>query len=365
MRDAWIEGRSVALGAAVAEAARLLGLSRLPVIAGLGTDVRGARAAVALAEAIGGVVDHMHSTALLRDLDVMREAGLMATTQSEAALRADTVLLVGEAIAAWPEFAEHHPGREVAEGFVRRIYWVGLEKQEPDVPRDVVLRLVGRDTAAVPVLLAALRARVGARSVVGPPAFLGTIDALAAQLQSARFGVAVWSALELDALTIEMLCGLVDDLNARTRFTGLPLAAGDNACGVLQACGWMTGLPVRTGFGRGFPEHDPWRHDARRLIEDGEADCAVWICAYRAARPPWRRDVPLIALTTATAQFETPPHVRITVGHPGRDHDCIEYCAASGTLAAVPATNPREVIEVADALAHVAASLPGIRARPC
>ena len=62
----------------------------------------------------------------------------------------------------------------------------------------------------------------------------------------------MWSAANLDVLAIEMLCGLVQDLNAQTRFTGLPLAAGDNALGVLQACGWMTGFPMRTGFGRGL-----------------------------------------------------------------------------------------------------------------
>ena len=45
------------------------------MIAGLGTDVAGARAAIALAERLGGVVDHMHAAAVLRDLAVMREAG--------------------------------------------------------------------------------------------------------------------------------------------------------------------------------------------------------------------------------------------------------------------------------------------------
>ena len=49
MGDARIDGRPVALEAAIAEAARMLAASRLPVIAGLGTDIAGARAAVALA----------------------------------------------------------------------------------------------------------------------------------------------------------------------------------------------------------------------------------------------------------------------------------------------------------------------------
>ena len=52
---------------------------------------------------------------------------------------------------------------------------------------------------------------------------------VAAELKRARFGVAIWSAAELDRLTIEMLCGLVNDLNEGTRFSGLPLASADNA----------------------------------------------------------------------------------------------------------------------------------------
>ena len=62
-------------------------------------------------------------------------------------------------------------------------------------------------------------------------------------------------------------------------------AAGDNAIGILQACGWMTGFPMRTGFARGVAEHDPWRFDAVRLVENGEADCALWISAYGAIAP--------------------------------------------------------------------------------
>ena len=80
-----------------------------------------------------------------------------------------------------------------------------------------------------------------------------------------------------------------NDLNAPTRFSGLPLAPADNAMGVLQTCGWMTGFPMRTGFGRGFPEHDPWLFDGQRLVDSGEADCVLWISAYRAAAPAMAR----------------------------------------------------------------------------
>ena len=57
MAEARIDGRAARIEAAVAEAARLLTLSRLSVIAGLGTDIAGARAAIALAEKLGGVIE--------------------------------------------------------------------------------------------------------------------------------------------------------------------------------------------------------------------------------------------------------------------------------------------------------------------
>ena len=85
-----------------------------------------------------------------------------------------------------------------------------------------------------------------------------------------------------------MLNGLVRDLNETTRFSTLPLAAPDNGAGVLAACGWMTGFPMRTGFGAGAPIHDPWRFDAERLVASGETDCVLWISAFGAASPAWR-----------------------------------------------------------------------------
>ena len=50
MHHAWIDGKPAALSTAITAAARLLDKSRQPLIAGLGTDIAGARAAVALAD---------------------------------------------------------------------------------------------------------------------------------------------------------------------------------------------------------------------------------------------------------------------------------------------------------------------------
>ena len=70
--------------AATAEAARLLAAQSRAGDGGLGTDIAGARAAIALAERIGAVVDHMNSDAVLRDVEVMRTGRHDVTTPNEA-----------------------------------------------------------------------------------------------------------------------------------------------------------------------------------------------------------------------------------------------------------------------------------------
>ena len=351
MAEAWIRGKPVTLAAAASEAARLLGASRMPVIAGLGTDIAGVRAAIALARQVGGAIDHMHAATLLRDLDVMRESGMMTTTPNEARLRADFLLLIGPGLVqAWPELWTRLLA--TPEGVARRIVWLcgGSEAETAGTP----VEIIGGAPEDLPALLASLRARCAGR----PGGNIAqALSALASDLGNVKFGVAVWSAAALDALTVEMLCGLVRDLNATTRFSGLPLAPADNAAAVLQASGWMTGLPPRTGFARGAGEHDPWRFDAVRLVDSGEADCAVWISAWSATTPAWKRDVPTVVLAHDDG-LRDKAQVTIMVGRPGLDHDAVTYLAATGTLAPLLAAQKSAALSVADALDRIAAQLP-------
>lgn len=353
MARAWIGGKPAALEHAFAEAAKLLAASRCPLVAGLGTDVAGARAAIGLAEHIGAVVDHMNADTLLRDLTVLREAGMMVTTPAEARLRADTLLLVGPSLEKEaPEF-----GRWLDLAGSRERAIVRLCPRRGAKPTRGETH-VGRDVDQLPTLLAALRARIAGRPAAKTGVAAKAIADLATQLKAARFGVAVWSAVDLDPLGIEMLCGLVADLNAHTRFSGFSIAPGDNAVGVLQACGWMTGFPIRTAFGRGYPEHDPWRFDGARMVAGRETDCVLWISAYRAAPPAWGDGPSVISLTTEAAPLTSTPAVQIEVGHPGVDHDSVEHCPQLGTLVAVEAAQHSDAMSVADAVGRIVAALP-------
>src|SRR6266852_1259777 len=194
MHHAWIDGTPAELPTAAATAARLLDASRQPLIAGLGADVAGARAATALAQRIGAAIDHMNADALLRDLDILREAGLMLTTPSETIIRADTLLLVGPGASdASSELSRHLLGAAGERGDSRRmdkrIFWLCPGRHAEAAGKITIIGLEARD---LPVLLATLRARVNGRPAGSSPVPAPVIDGLADALQAARFGVAVW-----------------------------------------------------------------------------------------------------------------------------------------------------------------------------
>jgi formylmethanofuran dehydrogenase subunit B len=364
-----IDGAPASIDDAAAAAARLLARSAQPLIAGLGADTDAARAAILLAERVGGVIEHMHSASLLRDLDCLRESGVMLTTPGEARVRADVVLLVGDGLTeTWPALNERllrPPARPEGVDVKRRIVWLAPQADATIPGFDGGIEIFAAGLGATfAANLAALRARVKGRPLAQPQISLAALDSIAAAIKAARFGVAVWTAASLGALEIEMLHGLVRDLNETTRFSTLPLAALDNGVGVLAACGWMTGFPMRTGFGAGAPLHDPWRFDAERLVASGETDCLLWISAFGAAPPAWASAANFIALCEPTAEFAKEPNVRIAIGRPGVDHDAILHSPDAGMLVAVTASARSAAPSAAQALERISASL-GEAAPPC
>ena len=350
MSGATMHGQPASLDEAVEAAAAVLGRSRRTVVAGLDADVAAVEAAIRLACRLDGAADHRASRATLRDLDVMRTSGWITTTPLQARARADLVVLVGAGLEQdWP-------------GLEERLALSGPPPLHPDRARTVVRlcpggtnaagEVFGTDPSGLPALLGQIRAAVGGRSL--PP---GAEEArrCAALLAAASYGVIVWSASRIDGLTVEMACGLVDELNASTRFAGLPIPAAGNAAGAAQACAWLTGFPLPVGFDGGVASHDPWRFDATRLVESGEADAVLWLCTSDAPAPAWASHLPVVAICPAGTAFATPPEVAFVVGRPGVDHDGILHDVSLGGLVHHAASAPTEVPRASDVIARIAA----------
>lgn len=360
MNEARINGKPTLLAAAAERAAEILSAARMPVIAGLGTDVAGAHASILLAERLRGAYDHMYSARIFADLDVMRQAGLMFTTPNEARLRADVFLFIGKDLTrVWPAMMERLSPAEIPPFDLarepRKLLRIAPGRgAKADGPRIETL-----DSSNLHTTLAALRARAAGRPVSCAKSARRKLDEFVEVLKNARFGVAVWGGDSLDSLSIEMLHGLIRDLNKTTRFSGLPLGNDSNAPGVVQTSGWMTGFPVRTSFGRGFPEHDTWRFDATRMVESGEADAALWISAYGVEAPQWTQNIPLVALASPRTAFAQEPQVCIEIGCPGIDHDAAEFARETGSIVARKASHPSQAPSVEAVVSEIAKHLGG------
>ena len=85
---------------AIARAAEIVADARQPVFLSAGTDVAGMRALLELAERAGGIVDHVNSDAVLRNLLVLQDTGWVSTTLTEVRNRCDLLVVAGSDISS-------------------------------------------------------------------------------------------------------------------------------------------------------------------------------------------------------------------------------------------------------------------------
>ena len=327
-----IAGRPASLAEAAAEAARLLRGARQPVIGGLATDVEGSRAAGRLADQCGGVLDHMNTTAAIRNIRVLQDTGWITTTLSEIRNRADLLIAVGgDIVSRFPRFFERcivNSDTLFSEQRRCEVIFLGggsapdglkLPGGEPTVIACEIPRLY----EVFGVLRALVAGRpISAESAAGVP--IATLRALAERMKAAKYGVMAWAAPDLDfphaELTVQGLCELVKDLNQETRFSGLPLGGSDGDVTSDAVHLWQSGFGARTSYGQGVPEHDSYHYATARMLERGEADALLWISSFNPARVPPSSTVPTIVLAGEGMVFEREPAVFIPIGTPGVDH---------------------------------------------
>ncbi len=330
-----IEGKPVTLEAAIARAAELIAAARLPLYGGLGTDVEGMRAVMALADRSGGVVDHVLSRAQYRNTNVLQTRGWFMSTLTEARNRADLFVIVAS------DLSTLHPR------FIERI--VSPEQTMFDAPangRTVVLLGEGMPKAAVkgrlvgdvidipcaksdvPAVLAELRAILRGAPLSGarPGGIeIAALEDLAARCRAAQYGVFVWApqALDFDGAddAVHIVSDVVRDLNKTTRAAGLSLGGSDGAASAASVCSWQSGYPLRVSFAGGVPTYDPYRFEVARMLAEGEGDLLVWVSSFGPdPTPPPTTTVAMIVIGSPAIRLAATPAVFIPVGTPGLDH---------------------------------------------
>jgi formylmethanofuran dehydrogenase subunit B len=329
-----VGGKNVSLDKAVAKAAKLIGKTALPLYGGLATDVEGMRAALALAERTGGIVDHAFSEAQYRNFKVLQTTGWITSTLTETRNRADLIIIAGsdvfklhprfyETIISPPDsmFDVTAPKRTLV--FIGKGLDAGITKGSR-VGEVITLACKPEQAGEVVGVLRARLRGFRLKPVKIDGVTLAEIDALAEKCKQAKYGVVVWAPPSLDfpfaELAVEQFAGLAKDLNQTTRFAGLSLGGGEGAVTAAAVCTWISGYPLRVSYATGAPDYDPYRWSIGRMLKEGEGDLLVWIAAISPDFAPPETKIPTIVLGTPSLKLARTPQVFIPVGTPGVDH---------------------------------------------
>ncbi len=327
--SAAIAGKGATFEQALAHAIGLLRGARRPLYLAAGTDVAGMRALIELAERTRGIVDHVNSEAMFRNLRVLQDTGWMSTTLTEVRNRADLMIVAGSEIGSrFPRLFERCFGEfDTLFGLRSRELVVLGEPPEnlPDALRRATTCLAVK-TPQLAEFFAALRALLGnrslqARTIAGVS--VEQLAALAVRMRNARYGVLTWAAAELDYahadLAVQSMCEVVRELNAGTRFSVLPLGGSDGDVTAQQITTWQTGFPVGVEFSDGMPAPRTPRSPLQTPARHADADVLVYVCAIDPARTMPETGVPSIVIGRAGMR-PGPCEVFIPVGVPGLHH---------------------------------------------
>ncbi len=331
--SARIAGQPAAHAAALDAAAQILRQQRRPLIGGLAIDVAGMRATLTLARRLGAVVDHAGSGVKYRNLHVLQELGWITTTLSEVKNRADLLVLIGDGWhARFPRFVERilapvsdlfgTPGPRRAILLDAASTAAGAK-----LPPSIARLPLGVPLARLPALLAMLGAQIAGR-----PADPARLESVAPQrlaqaldwLRTARYGVAIWAAADLELphaeLTLQALSRLLRALNTERRFAGLPLAGSNGDLTANAVHTWQTGVPYPASHANASVDFDPHLYAASNVLARGEADCLLWISSLSEDPPP-AFDGPTVVLGRADLKLAREPGVFVPVATPGVDAD--------------------------------------------
>ena len=327
-KPAEIRGRRVTHTDAIREAAQLIRKSKSPIVAGLQTDVAGARSALALADRIGAVIADEHSRSHHLVSGRLQTYGGFLTTLTEVKNRADLIIFLGDKLLfQFPRLLEWiELGTNSEFGFIsdRNFAWIGkcssndsARFEEPPLLLQCELDQVGQITS---ILRASFEPR---RNVVPSPELFPrkSMNRLVNLIRDAQYSVLLWSTedfnFSLGDLAVDAIFRLIDSINRERRCAGMPLSNSCATTTVNQVATWQCGKPLPLNFRSGSPEFHPTQYAYDSILERNDADLVIWVGGLERTVPAFDTSAELIRIST-----KNPGHsdVFIPVGVPGIHH---------------------------------------------
>jgi formylmethanofuran dehydrogenase subunit B len=269
-----VGGHAVSVDEAIDAAAAILRQARAPLVYGLGqTSCEAQRRAVALAEAVGAVVDPAGGGA----------AGLAHQAIGSSTATFGEIRDRAELVVAWRADPAVTNPRLLGRLRLDRAARGSRTLVVVDAPRTATAEeadaFVELDAAHDFEALWALRALVGRAPLDRDRAAelpLDALDEIAERLLGARHVALLYGdGVAGDELSALALFALVRDLSRDRHAVTLGLRRQGNARGAEDVLAWQTGFPAAVSFGRGYPRANLGELSAAALLQRGEIDAAL------------------------------------------------------------------------------------------
>ena len=324
-----IHGRAATLADGVRRAADILRAARSPLIYGLSrSTTEGQRAAIALAEQIGAVIDTTAATGHAASLLAVQQVGESTCSLGEVKNRADLVIYwASDPMTTHPRHAERYAvepvGMFLPHG--RRDRTVVVVDQRPTVSSTLLADQflpveAGKDWEALWTLRMLLRGMEPTKgSESGAP--LDGLRALAQRMRASRFGVIFFGVgLTRGGLghrNVEALLQLVTDLNDGRRFYARRMRRWGDVAGADSVLTWQTGYPFAVQFAAGYPRYNPGEFSGPEMLARGEVDACLLVGSETITDfPPQAIDqlrrIPVIVLESPETETWLPTAVWFT-----------------------------------------------------
>jgi formylmethanofuran dehydrogenase subunit B len=268
-------GQPASYEEALSDLAEMLSQSvgRILVYVGLDLSSQAQRAALTLADLLGGTVDTATSDSAAAGILAAQRRGRATATLGELRNRADVLLFWGiDPAERYPRFLSRYAldpiGTQVPEGRSgRTVLSVSIGKDLGIAKADVSLAL---DPAEELAALSLMRS-----SLLGHPTgeLSGALQqavALVPRLAGAHYAVLVHDAEPTDEprdpLRAEGLIALTQALNGPTRAALSSLRGGGNRSGAEAVLTWQTGYPFAVDYARGYPRYTPNDRGLSKLV---------------------------------------------------------------------------------------------------
>lgn len=335
-----IDGRRAGMNEALDYAADLLREADYPLIYGLSRSVTsGQRAAVALAERLGAVIDTTASLCHGPSIMALQEVGEVTCTLGEIRNRADLVVFWGcHPAVSHPRHAERYSvfprGRYVPGGRGdRKIVMVGDASQvqqwrlDPEGAGPDLVVPVDPHTDFETLSLLRWMLRGGSAPGASPE-----LRQLLECMRGCRYGIvffglgiaetSMWDGQPhppTGHVNVAALLQLVAELNTFTRFTARRMRLQGDVSGADNVLCWQTGYPFAVDLSRGYPRYNPGEFTANELLASGNVDTCLLVGAetvpyFSTAACRHLESIPSVVLDYAGAPQQFVPTVRFTTG---------------------------------------------------